>query len=112
MSINLRKTTKRLRVHSRAIKLGFCLAVFAPALAAFGQSPTPFFVATTPYVLSAAIAAPAGDKITSFDISWVDAVHHKYYIANRTSKAVIVVDTQTNTIVGNFKPGFKGFAGN
>jgi FG-GAP-like repeat len=112
MSINLRKTTKRLRVHSRALKLGFCLAVFAPALVAFGQSPTPFFVATTPYVLSAAIAPPAGDKITSFDISWVDAVRHKYYFANRTSKAVIVVDTQTNTVVGNYKPGFKGFAGN
>jgi len=111
MSINLRKATNRLQVHSRALKLGICLAVFAPAMAALGQSPPPF-VATTPYVLSAAIAPPAGDKITSFDISWVDAVHHKYYLANRTSKAIIVVDTQTNTIVGNFKPGFKGFAGN
>jgi hypothetical protein len=59
-----------------------------------------------------AIAPPAGDKITSFDISWVDAVHHRYYIANRTSKATIVVDTRTNTVVGNFKPGFIGFAGN
>src|SRR5450631_3900803 len=110
MSINLRKATNRLRVHSRAIKLGCCLAVVAPILVASGQTPSPFFAITAPYQLVAAIAPPAGDKITSFDISWVDAVHHKYYIASRTSKAIIAVDTQTNTIFGNFKPGFAGFA--
>ena len=66
---------------------------------------------TGAYVLAGAIAPPAGEKITSFDISWVDPVRKRYYLANRTSKAVIVVDTTTNQIVGNFKPGFKGFAG-
>jgi hypothetical protein len=77
MRINSRMATSLLRVHSRALKLGVCLAVFAPALAALGQSSSPSFVTTNPYVLSAAIAPPAGDKITSFDISWVDALHHK-----------------------------------
>jgi hypothetical protein len=93
------------------VKLGCCVAVFAPGWVAFGQQNPPPFVNTAPYVLSAAIAPPAGDKITSFDISWVDPVRHRYYLANRTSKAIIVVDTTTNTVVGNFKPGFKGFAG-
>ena len=100
--------TRRFRPHARAITLGCCLAAMAPA--AFAQVAPPF-VSTTPYALVAAIPPPAGDKITSFDISWVDAVHHRYYIANRTSKAVIVVDTTTNLVVGNYKPGFKGFAG-
>jgi hypothetical protein len=81
------------------------------------------FPVTSPYALVGAIAPPAGagfglmpppagDKITSFDISWVDAARHRYYLANRTGKAAIVVDTATNKIVGNFKPGFAGFAGN
>jgi hypothetical protein len=69
-------------------------------------------VNTPPYQLSAAIAPPAGAKITSFDISWVDPVRKRYYLANRTSKSVIVVDTTSNTVVGNFAPGFAGNTGN
>jgi hypothetical protein len=69
-------------------------------------------VNTPPYQLSAAIAPPAGAKITSFDISFVDPVRRRYYLANRTSKSVIVVNTDTNAVVGNFAPGFAGATGN
>src|SRR3977135_1752141 len=44
-------------------------------------------------------------------MSSADPVLNRYYIANRTSKAVIVVDTTTNAVVGNFKPGFAGAVG-
>jgi hypothetical protein len=71
----------------------------------------PSFVNTGPYSLVGAIRPFLGDKITSFDISWVDPVRKRYYLANRTSQDLIVVDTTTNQIVGNFKPGFKGFQG-
>jgi hypothetical protein len=101
----------RVRVRGRAMKLGFCLAVVAPALVAYGQTPVGFPF-TSPYALVAAIAPPPGDKIGSFDISWVDSVRHRYYLANRTSKAAYAVDTATNKIVGKFTPGFAGFAGN
>ena len=100
----------RSRAATRAIKLGFCLAVVAPALVASGQTPQNLVLPA--YKLVGAISAPASEKITSFDISWVDAARHRYYIANRTSKAVIVVDTGSNKVVGNYKPGFIGFAGN
>jgi hypothetical protein len=63
-------------------------------------------------VLSGAITPLGGDVITSFDISFVDPVLNRYYLANRTSKAIIVVDTTTNKIVAQFKPGFAGFSGN
>src|SRR4051794_18708627 len=65
-----------------------------------------------PYVLSSAISLPGGDKITSFDISFVDPVLMRYYLANRTSLAAIGVDTTTNKVVLNAKPGFAGFSGN
>src|SRR5207248_7357019 len=42
----------------------------------------------------------------------VDPVRKRDYLANSTGKDVIVVDTTTNTVVGNFTPGFAGFTGN
>ena len=84
----------------------------ATGLSASAQTPPPPFVNTPPYQLSAAIAPPAGAKITSFDISFVDPVRRRYYLANRTSKSVIVVNTDTNAVVGNFAPGFAGATGN
>ena len=61
-----------------------------------------------PYVLSTAISLPAGVTITSFDISWVDPVLMRYYIANRTSSDIIAVDTTTNKVVGDFRVAFAG----
>jgi hypothetical protein len=102
----------RARIGRRVTVLGCCAALCAAALSASAQNAPPPFVNTPPYVLSAAIAPPAGVKITSFDISWVDPVRKRYYLANRTGKDIIVVDTTSNTLAGTgFTPGFTGFTG-
>ncbi len=90
--------------------LGCFAAALATALAAPAQSSSADS-GDPPYVLSGAITALGGDVITSFDISFVDPVLHRYYLANRTSKAVIVVDTTTNQVVGQFKPALPDSAG-
>ncbi len=113
--------SKSNRTHRQEPKLGGFSAIMTAALVALGQTilPDTGIAASTdpPYALTAAIAPPAGDKITSFDISFVDptnviAGRRKYFLANRTSKAIIVVDTVSNTVVTSFKPGFAGFSGN
>ncbi len=43
----------------------------------------------------------------SVDISWFDPVFQKYYLANRNSFGVSVIDTQTETVVG-MADGFVG----
>ncbi|MFL5086383.1 MAG: YncE family protein [Xanthobacteraceae bacterium] len=107
------------RIHRK--ELGRFSAIMTAALVMAGQTLVPGtgMAASTdpPYALVAAVAPPPGDQITSFDISFVDptnvvAGRRKYYLANRTSKAIIVVDTVTNTVVNSFKPGFAGFSGN
>ncbi len=47
----------------------------------------------------ATIAIP-GDPLASFDISFVDAKTHRYYLADRTNKGVDVIDTTKNAYVG------------
>jgi hypothetical protein len=46
-----------------------------------------------------AITLPGGEKVTSFDISFVDPVIGLYLLADRTNKTVDVVDTTTNTVL-------------
>jgi hypothetical protein len=47
---------------------------------------------------------PAGSSpLASFDISWVDSVLHNYYLADRSNKAVDVINTDTK-IPTQFKP--------
>jgi len=64
-----------------------------------------------------AVAIP-GSPLASFDISWVDPVLKKYYLGDRSNKAVDVIDTATKAVT-QFKPpsptaltGFVGFTGN
>lgn len=60
-----------------------------------------------------AISLPGGQKITSFDISYVDPVIGLYVLADRTNKAVDAVDTGSNTVINQFGAGtFVGFTGN
>src|SRR5215469_14363853 len=102
------------RKSSKGVKLGLFSAVLTAALTALVQSPLadqPEFVNTGPYSLVGAIRPFLGDTITSFDISFVDPVRKRYFLANRTAKDIIVVDTATNLLVGNFKPGFAGAVG-
>src|ERR1700730_3687117 len=42
-----------------------------------------------------------------FDISWVDPMNQKYYLGDRTSKSIDIVDTKTNKLVGQVG-GFVG----
>ena len=61
-----------------------------------------------------AITLPNGQKITSFDISFVDPVIGIYVLADRTNKSVDVVDTGSNTVLVQLKatPAFAGATGN
>ena len=96
------------RVRGTITALAWVVAILAPVLGAT----SPSLAAEPPYVLSGVITLPGGDVITSFDISFVDPVLNRYVLANRTSKAIIVVDTTTNQVVAQFKPGFAGASGN
>src|SRR5246127_4769360 len=40
-----------------------------------------------------------GGPFNSFDISWVDPVHQRFYVSDRIGLAVVVVDTKTNLAV-------------
>src|SRR5450755_3674935 len=42
-----------------------------------------------------------------FDISWMDPISGRYYLADRSSKSIDIVDTRTNTMVGQIG-GFVG----
>src|SRR5262245_10857696 len=56
------------------------------------------------FTQSAAITLPTGSSaLVSFDISWVDSFLKKYYLADRSNKAVDVIDTDTK-MVSQFKP--------
>jgi len=57
------------------------------------------FTATT------AITLPMGQKVRSFDISFVDPVIGLYFLADRTNKAVDVIETSTNTVLTQLGKG-------
>ncbi len=60
---------------------------------------------------TSAITLPNGQKVTSFDISFVDAVIGIFILADRTNKAVDVIDTDTNTVLTQLGQGkFTGTA--
>lgn len=56
----------------------------------------------------AQVSLPGGEKITSFDISFVDPVIGLYLLADRTNKAVDVIDTTTNTVLVQLTSSFAG----
>jgi len=47
----------------------------------------------------------------AFDISWVDADTQLYYLADRSNKAIDVVDARRNVFVKQIEGGFRGFTG-
>jgi hypothetical protein len=51
-----------------------------------------------------------GKPLRAFDISWVDAVSARYYLADRSNASIDVFDTITNSIVTQIG-GFKGATG-
>jgi hypothetical protein len=57
-----------------------------------------------------AITLPGTQKVTSFDISFVDPVIGLYLLADRTNKVVHVIDTTTNSVLAELTatPPFAG----
>src|SRR5438876_3046399 len=49
-----------------------------------------------------------GAALHGFDISWVDASTQRYYLADRSNKAVDVVDARNRTFVKQITGGFAG----
>jgi hypothetical protein len=64
-----------------------------------GAAADEVFKATT------AITLPAGQKIISFDISFVDPVIGLYLLGDRTSNAVDAIDTESNTLTAQIGHG-------
>ncbi len=55
-----------------------------------------------------------GTAMKTFDISWVDGKTRRYFLADRSNKAIDVIDTRTNTVVDQIPatPPFAGASGN
>jgi hypothetical protein len=89
------------------LTLSLYLIVIVPVLLGAGsaRAADEVFKATT------AITLPNGQVVRSFDISFVDPVIGLYLLADRTNKAVDVIDTGTNTVVTQLGKGlFTGTA--
>jgi hypothetical protein len=61
------------------------------------------------YRLVTRVAIP-GEPLASFDISWVDATTHTYYLADRSNAGVDVINAKDRTFVKRIS-GFVGFRG-
>lgn len=97
-----------MRSRSTTAYLASALALGAIALAGATVA-----YATETLTLKTAISMPNGGKITSFDISAVDLTTGFYTLADRTNKAVEVINTSTNQVVLQAGLGvFKGATGN
>ncbi len=86
------------------------MALFAPLLictAAHAEKPGDEVFAAT-----SAITLPSGQQIAKFDISFVDPVIERYFLGDRTNKAVDVIDTSNNTLVTQLLGPFQGATGN
>jgi hypothetical protein len=57
------------------------------------------------------IAIP-GAAMKTFDISWVDPHSSQYFLADRSNKAIDVIDTRRNVVVDQITGGFAGATGN
>jgi hypothetical protein len=91
--------TKKLLTFLAATALAPCLLVAAGPASAADEG----FTATS------AITVP-GNPITSFDISFVDPTIGLYLLADRSNKAIDVIDTDDNKVLGQFGAGlFTGF---
>src|SRR6266849_6922724 len=53
------------------------------------------------------VPVPSGNHLVVFDISWVDPATQLYYLADRSDKAVDVVDAKRNVFVRQIKANFK-----
>src|SRR6478609_8124457 len=77
----------------RTVKLPLCVAVVIAPCLFIGTAA----LADEQYTPTQVVTVPGG--LTSFDISFVDPDVGKYALADRTNKAVDIVDTSTKAIV-------------
>jgi hypothetical protein len=83
------------------------------ALGAVVVADTTAAYATETLALKTVVSMPAGAKITSFDISFVDPLVGYYILGDRTNKGIDVISTATNTLQFTAGAGlFKGVAHN
>jgi len=104
------------RMVGRAIGAIAMLAMAAPALSQETSGKDEVFQLTTVYGLdNTNVGNPAGvTDFVSFDISWVDPVLHKYFLADRSNKTIDILDLSTlpPTLKQVVNTGFAGFTGN
>jgi hypothetical protein len=55
---------------------------------------------------------PVVQQLSAFDISFVDPANGVYLLADRGNASIDVIDTGTNQLAHQFKPGFVGATGN
>ena len=94
----------------RLIVRGVALGMIGLTLSSAGVVAAPPPPADLTTVRIAKIPVP-GNALRSFDIGWVDGTTQHYYLADRSNKAVDVVNLQTNQVTAQI-PGFVGFTGN
>ena len=90
------------RLLSRNVKLASSAGAIAAVLALAGTA----WTAEAPkfdekFTLTTAIQVPNSDTthpFFSFDISWVDPVLNRYFLADRNHKAIVVVDPTDNSV--------------
>lgn len=89
--------------------------LFAIVLGMISATPPAYAHAAVvdPYRLIATIQGPAlppqGDA-WAFDQSWVDGLHHRYYLADTANRRIDVVDTRSNQLITTIN-GFTGVEG-
>jgi hypothetical protein len=84
----------RARIRQSAKLASYCAGAVAAAVMVAAAP-----AAAGSLVPSAAISMPNGESLTSFDISYVNPDTGTYILADRTNKAVDVINTHTNTVI-------------
>jgi len=99
---------------SKKVKLSALLAGAAIAPWGLPSAAQPLESAAKDEVfgVTSVINLPDSQKLGAFDIGFVDPAHAVYLLADRTNASIDVVDTSTNKVINQFKPGFVGATGN
>lgn len=94
----------------------FLLITMILTLVSLGGTTVPAFAHAAvidPYRLIVTIRGPElppkGGAWT-FGLSWVDGLHHRYYLADAANRRIDIIDTQTNRLITTIG-GFTGVAG-
>ena len=96
----------------KALMLMAALPLLASAAWAQGQADpnVPALRLLTTIPIKGTAASPA-TKMFSFDISWFDPATKLYYLADRSNAALDVIDTTTDTLLGQIGGAAFGFSG-